>query len=189
MTGDSPEPDPAPVPAEKPSVHPDDWPFVSVRGTFYRAVDPAYEQAALNGSRSAGRYSPPDVPTLYLSSSREGVAAAMQKHSDSRTPALRVLAFEVHADRIADLRDSSAMAELGVVPDDAFGDWLLALANGATPPSWRVRERLESMGASGLIDPSRKSPALWHLTLFAWNTAAAPSVHSTVTHVIPDRDR
>ena len=172
--------------AESPSVHPGEWPFVNVRGTFYRAVDPVYEHAALNGSRSAGRYSPPDVPTLYLSSSREGVAAAMQKHADDRTPKLNVLAFEVRADRIADLRDSTAMAKLGVDPDDARGDWQRAVEAGETPASWRVRERLESMGARGLIDPSRKSPGLWHLTLFAWNTAAAPIVRSTVTHVRPD---
>ena len=174
--------------AETPSVQPGDWPFVSVRGTFYRAVDPAYEHAALNGSRSAGRYSPPDVPTLYLSSSPAGVAAAMQKHAGGRTPALKVLAFEVHADRIADLRDLTAMAELGVDPGDALGDWQSAVEAGKSPASWGVRERLESIGAVGLIDPSRTSLGLWHLTLFAWNTATAPNVRPTVTHVIRDRD-
>ena len=157
-------------------MRPGDRPFVDVCGTFYRAVDPVYEHAALTGSRSAGRYSPPDVPTLYLSSSRKGVAAAMQKHADDRTPTLTVLSFEVRATRIADLRDVTAMAELGVAADDAFGDWQQELEVGRAPASWRVREQLESMGAQGLVDPSRKSPGLWHLTLFEWNTASAPTV-------------
>jgi RES domain-containing protein len=69
----------------------------TVEGSFYRAVDPAYRDAALAGSRSAGRYSPPDVPTLYLSSSPEGVAAAMIAHTDDRTPDPEVLQFNVEA--------------------------------------------------------------------------------------------
>jgi RES domain-containing protein len=76
---------------------------VRVTGRCLRAVDPAHREAALAGSRAAGRYSRAGTPTLYLSSSREGVAAAM----------------------IA-------------------------------------------------IDPSRKRPGLWHLTLFAWNAPGAP---------------
>jgi hypothetical protein len=35
---------------------------------------------------------------------------------------------------------------------------------------------LERLGAHGLIDPSRKQPHLWHLTLFDWNNPGAPCV-------------
>lgn len=97
-------------------------PFVpTVHGTFFRAIDPAYRDFALAGSRSAGRYSRPEQPTLYLGSSPEGVEAAM-------------------------------------------------------PSSWRVRAQLEAVGASGLVDPSRKRPGLWHLVLFRWNEPGAPTV-------------
>lgn len=51
--------------------------FSTVSGTFYRAVEPAYYEFALAGPRAAGRFSPSDVPALYLSSSPEGVVAAM----------------------------------------------------------------------------------------------------------------
>jgi RES domain-containing protein len=159
-----------------PVVRPSSSGFVNVRGTFYRAVDPAFAAAALSGSRSVGRYSPADTPTLYLSSSREGVAAAMIKHADQRAAELSVLAFDVEADRIADLRDDTAMAALGVNPSDAFGDWQRELDQGHEPRSWHVRAALETAGARGLIDPSRKRPGLWHLTLFAWNTDGAPRV-------------
>jgi len=150
-----------------------DSPFVHVEGTFHRAVDPAHEHASLDGSRSPGRYSPAGSPTLYLSSSPAGVAAAMIAHADDRAADLLMLAFQVHADRIADLRDPAAMDALGVDPSAAAVDWQAALAAGRRPVSWDVRERLERAGAAGLIDPSRKRPGLWHLTLFRWNAGGA----------------
>jgi len=161
-----------------PRVTDDSTPLKTVRGTFYRAVDPAYRELALAGSRSAGRFSPPDVPTLYLSSSPEGVAAALIAHADARAPHLEVLAFDVSAPGIADLRDRAAMAALGVDVDAAAAPWQPDVEAGRTPPSWRVRSALVELGAVGLIDPSRKRPGAWHLTLFAWNEAGAPTVHA-----------
>ena len=134
--------------------------FTSVRGVFYRAVHPDHVDSALSGSRTDGRYAPAHRPTLYLSSSPERAVAPM----------------EVTAERIADLRDTSARAALGVDPAEAALDWQQALAHGEIPASWRVRGLLQDAGAAGLIDPSRKRPGLWHLTLFAWNQEGAPSV-------------
>lgn len=153
----------------------------AVSGLFYRAVDPAYRDTALAGSRSAGRYSPPNVPTLYLSSSPQGVAAAMIAHAGDRTPDLEVLSFEVEASQIVDLRDHKVLKSIGVSPGDAAADWQQAVGTGATPPSWKVREALQSLGAHGLIDPSRKQPGLWHLTFFDWNTEGGPSVRQVAT--------
>lgn len=151
-------------------------PFSSVRGTFYRATDPAYRHLALEGSRSAGRFSPRDTPTLYLSSSLEGVAAAMLAHTNSESPTREVLSFEVSAFRIADLRDRATMTAIGVDVEAAAAPWQDDVAAGRAPVSWGVRERLLELGAQGLIDPSRKRPGLWHLTLFVWNEPGAPSV-------------
>lgn len=100
----------------------------------------------------------------------------MIKHAGSRAEQLSVLPFNVEAENIADLRDVESMSALGINVDDAFSDWQAALADGQTPSSWAVREALEIAGATGLIDPSRKRPGLWHLTLFAWNHDGAPSV-------------
>ena len=150
----------------------------TVSGTFYRAVDPAHRDVALAGSRSAGRYSPPGVPTLYLSASRAGVAAAMIAHTDARSPTLDVLEFHVLADRIVDLRAHEALRSIGIDPAAAAADWQETVAAGVSPPSWRIREALEQRGAHGLIDPSRRRPELWHLVLFRWNVADAPSVRA-----------
>lgn len=160
----------------EPIVTVDDAVMRTVTGTFFRAVDPAYRDAALAGSRSAGRYSPSDVPTLYLSSSPDGVAAAMIAHSNERTPQLEVLQFDVDARRIIDLRDHNALKSIGIDPADAAADWQNVVAGGGFPTSWKVRETLERLGANGLLDPSRKQPHLWHLTLFTWNADGAPTV-------------
>ena len=151
-------------------------PFTVVAGTFYRAVDARFVDSALRGSRSAGRYSPPDAPTLYLSSSPEGVDAAMVAHTDATTPPRALLTFDVHAERIVDLRDSEALAALGVDLADAVAPWKPAVEVGEEPSSWAVRRRLEEAGAHGLIDPSRTAPGLWHLTLFRWNEDGVPRV-------------
>lgn len=161
---------------EEPAVTWDSAVMRTVKGRFYRGVDPTHRGTALAGSRSAGRYAPLDVPTLYLSSSLEGVRTAMIAHADHRTPELEVLSFEVEAHRIVDLRDHEALKSVGVNPADAAADWQGAVAVGDTPPSWRVREALQRLGANGLIDPSRTRPGLWHLTLFRWNTEDAPCV-------------
>lgn len=161
---------------ERPTVTREDFPFSLAQGVFYRAVDTAYRDLLLAGSRQAGRYSRPDQPTLYLSSSREGVAAAMIAHADSRTSALEVVELSVAASDIVDLRDPDAIHAAGIDLADAVAPWQEIAKAGGTPSSWRVRDRLEAVGATGLIDPSRKRPGLWHLTLFRWNEPGAPTV-------------
>ena len=148
-----------------------------VAGTLYRAVDAAHRADALAGSRGAGRYSSAGQPTLYLSSSRHGVAAAMAAHGgvDARV----VLGFDVDAHGIVDLRDPAAISAAGVELADALASWQDVLAGGGVPSSWVVRRRLQRAGAQGLVDPSRTSPGAWHLVLFAWNTPGAARVHPT----------
>ncbi|MGJ9373272.1 RES domain-containing protein [Nesterenkonia sp. CF4.4] len=160
-----------------PTVQPEGaTPFSYVRGIFYRAVDPTFTQQALDGSHSEGRFSPRGTPTLYLSASREGVAAAMLAHTDSSSPVRETLSFQVTASRIADLRDRTTMKAIGVDVDAAAAPWQGDVAAGRAPASWKVRERLVELGAHGLINPSRTRPGLWHLTLFTWNQPGAASV-------------
>lgn len=147
-----------------------------LHGIFYRAIDPQFREYALKGSRSAGRYSRPEEPTLYLSSSVDGVEAAMIAHKNDRSPSLEILEIEVEASGIFDLRDASALASLGVDIADAVAPWQDVAKSGGTPRSWSVRDRLIEVGANGLIDPSRKHPGLWHLVLFRWNEGDAPRV-------------
>ena len=146
-----------------------------VSGLFHRALDPDHRASALAGLRSAGRYSRPEQPTLYLSSSVEGVAAAMGAHRAARGD-LVVVTFEVRAKGVVDLRDGAALHEAGVDPADAAAPWQDVVANGGASRSWQVRQRLEELGAKGLVDPSRTRAGLWHLVLFTWNTPGAARV-------------
>lgn len=148
----------------------------NVSGTFFRAVDAAHTDAALSGSRRAGRYSAPDQPTLYLSASPDGVAAAMVAHSVDVAPARAMLAFQVMASAIFDLRDEAAIKAVRAAAGDPFAAWQEQAATSAEPPSWRARTWIEAQGANGLIDPSRQAPGLWHLVLFRWNVPGAPTV-------------
>lgn len=147
-----------------------------VSGLFFRAVDPAHRDSVLAGSRLAGRYSEASQPTLYLSSSPAGVDAAMSAHAEARPTDLVLVKFQVVAENIVDLRDPNALRVAGVQLADAVAPWQDVVKAAGQPSSWRVRQRLEALGANGLIDPSRTSPGLWHLTLFSWNRPGAPAV-------------
>lgn len=148
----------------------------AVKGIVYRAVDKTSTSTALLGSNKAGRYSRPEQPTLYLSASQAGVDAAMIAHRDAGDTARTVLSFRVEADDICDLRDPDLVATVRNEAGNPFADWQSAVAHGAEPASWRVRDWIEARGARGLIDPSRKAPGLWHLVLFRWNVAGFPTV-------------
>ena len=148
----------------------------SISGSFYRAVDPSHQDTALLGSRLAGRYSEPSQPTLYLSSSPQGVDAAMIAHTNGRVAEFVLLEFHVEAHNIVDLRDPAVLLAAGIDLEDAVAPWQDIVKAGGEPPSWHVRRRLEALGANGLVDPSRKRPGLWHLTLFRWNSPDTPHV-------------
>ncbi|WDH77534.1 RES domain-containing protein [Microbacterium esteraromaticum] len=148
----------------------------AIRGRFYRAIDPNFREFAIAGSRSAGRYSRVHEPTLYLSSSVDGVEVAMIAHRDARPVALEIVELDVEASGIVDLRDANALQAAGVDLADAVAPWQDIADAGGTPSSWAVRDRLVEVGANGLIDPSRKRPGLWHLVLFRWNAVDAPTI-------------
>lgn len=153
-----------------------DAPFSRVVGTVYRAIDPRYAGALLTGSRVPGRYSRAHEPTLYLSSSPQGVEAAMIAHAHARPGTLTIARLAVDAERIVDLRDAESLRASGVTLADAMAPWQALVDAGETPRSWLVRDRLQELGATGLIDPSRKKPGLWHLALFGWNHPGLPIV-------------
>lgn len=164
---------------QAPLVHPGADYRCTVTGRFHRAVDPAHRGQALARSRLAGRYSAADQPTLYLSSSPDGVEAAMAAHGGARGD-LAVMTFDVHATAIVDLRDPAALSAAGVDLADAVAPWQDLVAARGSPRSWQVRRRLEEIGAHGLVDPSRTRPGLWHLVLFAWNGPGAARVTPAV---------
>ncbi|WP_412162796.1 RES domain-containing protein [Curtobacterium flaccumfaciens] len=99
----------------------------------------------------------------------------MIAHNDVRPEAVEIVAIDVEASGIVDLRDVNASKADGIDLGDALSPWQTIPETDGTPRSWTVRDRLIEVGANGLIDPSRTIPGLWHLVLFRWNVADAPS--------------
>ena len=100
----------------------------------------------------------------------------MIAHTQGRVAELVLLEFQVEAHNIVDLRDPAVLLAAGIDLADAVAPWQDIAKAGGEPSSWQVRRRLEALGANGLVDPSRKRPGLWHLTLFRWNGPDAPRV-------------
>ncbi len=150
--------------------------LIRVEGVFCRSISAGHRDRVLDGSVRPGRYSRISEPSLYLSSSREGVEAAMTAHTQDGDPERVILPLRVVADRIFDLRDPEACAEAGIDRDRAVADWQDIVKAGGEAPSWQVADVIRSLGANGLIDPSRQVPGLWHLVLFRWNEPGGAEV-------------
>lgn len=99
----------------------------------------------------------------------------MIAHNDVQPEAVAIVAIDLEASGIVDLRDVSAAKAIGIDLEDALAPRQRIAEGGGKPRSWTVRDRLIEVGADGLIHPSRKSLGLWHLVLFRWNVADAPS--------------
>lgn len=101
----------------------------------------------------------------------------MKSHSDNRSAKLEIVRVSVATDKIIDLRNAEALRAAGIDLNDAIAPWQEIVREGGVPRSWTVRNRLESSGIKGLIDPSRKAPGLWHLVLFRWNDDSRSHVY------------
>lgn len=143
----------------------------SLNGRVYRAVFEHDRAHVLAGSDRPGRFTPPGCRTLYTSTTAQGTLVALGPYMRTVDPPRTVVALDVQAQGICDLRDRAACAALGFDATLAAVPW-----HEAPPPSWTIVEMLIARGANGVIDPSRKRPDLFHLALFRWNEPGAPTV-------------
>ncbi len=153
-------------------------PLTTVQGRFYRAViaDRVDEVLAPPLPASAGRYHRPGQSALYLSVSPEWAAIAISNYRREDGLKRVIIPVEVDPAHVLDQRDPDACAALGIDCASSGQPWQPALERGEEPPSWRNADAVRSAGADGLIDPSRRIPGGWHLTLFRWNDLGGPSV-------------
>ena len=108
-----------------------------------------------------------------MSGSEAGVTAATVRYGHA---ARTVIRLAVEAEALVDLRDRAACATLGIDPAGSKDDWIAALDRGGEPASWAVADRARAIGATGMIDASRRAPGEWHLVLFRWNEAGGARV-------------
>jgi RES domain-containing protein len=146
-----------------------------ISGTFVRiafAQDADITLQRGHPARPAARFNRKGQDALYLSPDETSARVAIGQYVTPDDPPRVLLTFEVGRCALFDLRDPRS-AELYA---KARKPWQDALAAGTEPASWEVADHLRASGHVGLIDPSRRRPGLWHITLFRWNGPGAPDV-------------
>jgi RES domain-containing protein len=148
-----------------------------ISGTFVRICSPDLIDQALKRNspeRPAARYNRHGQDALYLAVNEESARVALRKYAKHIDTPLVLVKYKVEACQLVDLRCES-LSEYKAL---AGQNWQDAMAKNSEPTSWQVSDLLRSHQEIGLIDPSRKDPDVWHVTLFRWNEVGAPKVDS-----------
>ncbi|WP_439650025.1 RES family NAD+ phosphorylase [Gymnodinialimonas mytili] len=149
--------------------------FVELSGYFVRIeLADANGRALQKGQpdRPPARFNRRGENALYLSPDAESAHVAIGGDVKSDDPPRVLARYKITRCKLIDLRskDAAKLYELAKCP------WRSALQRGEDPSSWTAADVVKASGAVGLIDPSRRRPGLWHLTLFRWNEPGAPNV-------------
>jgi RES domain-containing protein len=123
--------------------------------------------------RPAARFNRPGQDALYLSPDEVSARVAIGEYVKVGDPPRVLLRYEVERCELFDLRHPDAAAVYAL----AGQPWRAALARGEVPKSWAAADKIRQSDHVGLIDPSRRRPGLWHVTLLRWNEPGAPRVH------------
>jgi RES domain-containing protein len=145
------------------------YPLGALDGRFWRMLSVRWQRDPLSsGSHlTGGRWNPKDARALYLSSDHS--TAVMEYHRDLIRPGT-LAAYDVSAERIADLTDPLNTERAGIGPDVLLCDWQTIFAiDRDRPPSWDLAERLIADGAQGVLVPSVQRHGGTNLVLWRWN--------------------
>jgi RES domain-containing protein len=150
--------------------------LTSISGKFVRLSFPDQADIALNHpapERPAARFNRLGQSALYLSPDELSARVAIGEYVKENDPPRVLVTYEVAPCTVIDLHHPEA-ADLY---SRARQPWQSALSQGEDPSSWAAADTIRSMPeAVGLIDPSRRRPGLWHITLFRWNERYAPAL-------------
>jgi RES domain-containing protein len=143
--------------------------------TLWRAFVPRWAYLPLSGegaARFGGRWNPVGEPTIYAA--RElSTAWAEYNQGFVQHPAL-IAQLELSDARLVDLTAPAVLAAHGMDSTIHACEWRDAMDRGSVPDTHRLRERLISEGADGVIYPSFMSPGGTCVALWRWNGPGAP---------------
>jgi RES domain-containing protein len=122
--------------------------------------------------RPAARFNRPGQDALYLSPGETSARVAIRENVKSGAAPRVLLTFAVERCTLFDLRHQDASPVYAL----ARPNWRGTFESGNEPTSWAAADIIRRAGHVGLIDPSRRRPGLWHITLMRWNEPDAPSV-------------
>ena len=149
--------------------------LTEISGVFVKIVFASDMEIQLKrglADRPAGRFNRVGQDALYLSPSEEAARVAMGGYVKEDDPGRVLLQYEVGGCNLYNLRHAGA-ANIYV---QARQSWRDVYAAGQNPMSWDAADQVRELNHVGLIDPSRRKPDLWHVTLFRWNESDAPNV-------------
>ncbi|WP_413702175.1 RES family NAD+ phosphorylase [Psychromonas sp. KJ10-10] len=149
--------------------------YTKISGTFVRICSPDQVALALQRNspkRPQARYNRHGQDALYLAVNEESACVAMQKYINNIDTPLVLVTYEVEPCFLVDLRHADNKHYRTLTSQD----WQTAVNEAREPSSWQVSDLLRKNKEIGLIDPSRKNPEKWHITLFRWNELGAPGV-------------
>ncbi len=160
-----------------------------VSGRFVKIVQAEDQDVVLKRcapDRPAARFNRAGQDALYLSPDETSARVAIGGYVTETSRRRLLLTFDLDESRLLDLRhpEASDIYELARQP------WQQAIADGRDPPSWTAADTVRERGYDGLVDPSRRRPGLWHVTLFHWNADGAPQVRpvGTSTSILLEPD-
>lgn len=146
-----------------------------ISGIFVKIINADDAELVLKHNspeRPAARYNRRGEDTLYLSADEYSARVAMQKYSKEINTPLVLVHYRLTLCSLIDLRLEAARD----LKEMCTQDWRAEIDRGIEPTSWRVSDKLRAEKEIGLIDPSRKNPDVWHITLFRWNDEVGPEI-------------
>ncbi len=149
--------------------------LTKIEGEFVKITMAGHEDLMLkrgDPARPPARFNRLGQDALYLSPDEEAARVAIGGYVQAGDPPRLLQRYQVTACDLLDLRlpENAALYELAKQP------WQPPFKAGDAPPSWSAADEIRKRGIKGLIDPSRRRPGLWHVTLFNWNEDGAPKV-------------
>ena len=145
--------------------------------TLWRAFVPRWAHMPLSGegaARFGGRWNPVAIPAIYAA--RElSTAWAEYNQGFVQHPAL-IAQLRLEGAKLADLTDPADLAARYIDPAIHGCEWRDIMDRGEVPETHRLRERLLSEGADGVIYPSYMSPGGTCVALWRWNVPGAPQL-------------
>jgi RES domain-containing protein len=130
---------------------------VRLTTTVYRAHHPRWSWSPESGEGArlyGGRFNRIGRSALYTSLQSKTALLESQQGLPRKAQPITLCAYDVDCDDVLDLTDPAVRDALGIDPELLRTAWALALAEGRTPATWTLAERLIEDGAAGALAPS-----------------------------------
>jgi RES domain-containing protein len=141
-----------------------------IERTVYRMHVPKWAVAPTSGAgaaRHGGRVNRPGIEAIYLATEPE---TALQEYQQVSTllPPGTLISYQLSIDRVIDFTGGFIASVWAPIWQDFYCDWReLWFNQRIEPPSWVIGDIALSLGAKGILFPSRLKAGGTNLVLFS----------------------